>query len=98
MISNQTIRQKIITLLEHRAMTVKDLSQEVGVMEKDVGFHLASIEKSLRHQKKKLRMSPSCCLKCGFEFSGKSMFKRPGKCPSCRSERISLALFRIENI
>lgn len=95
---NQTIRQKIISLLEQREMTVKELSRQAGVMEKDVGFHLESIEKSLRNQKKKLHVSPCCCLKCEFEFNRKSMFKRPGKCPSCRSERISLALYRIERI
>ena len=98
MISNQTTRQKIISLLEHETMTVKDLSRAAGVMEKDVGFHLASIEKSLRNKKKKLCASPCTCLQCGFEFSRKSIFKRPGKCPSCRSGRISLALYWIEHI
>ena len=93
----KTIRQKIIDLLEQGQMTVKDMSRGAGVMEKDVRFHLASIEKSLRHKNKKLRKSAGQCLKCGFQFSKRSDFKRPGKCPVCRSERISLATFWIES-
>ncbi len=94
----QTIRQEMISHLEQAPLTVRDISQAVSIMEKDVFHHLAFIEKSLRHQQKKLRVEPYQCLKCGFVFKERKTFKRPGKCPKCREGRIASALFRIEPV
>ncbi len=49
----QTIRQKIINYLEQGPMTVRDLSQSVGIMEKNVIHHLDFIDKTVRAQKKR---------------------------------------------
>jgi hypothetical protein len=54
----QTIRQEIISHLENGPLTVRDISQSVGIMEKDVYHHLASIEKTVRHQKKRIHVEP----------------------------------------
>ncbi|MEH0018390.1 MAG: ArsR family transcriptional regulator [Desulfobacter sp.] len=91
----QTLRQEIIRCLEAGEMTVRDISQAVGIMEKDVCHHLGFIEKTVRRQKKKFMMAPCCCLNCGFRFKNRKRFTRPGKCPECRSSRISPAMFRI---
>ncbi len=48
----QTIRQEMISHPESGPMTVRDLSQKVGVMEKEVFHHLEFIEKTIRSQKK----------------------------------------------
>ena len=48
---NQTIRQEIINKLENNALTVRDISQSIGILEKDVYHHLAFIEKSIKHRK-----------------------------------------------
>lgn len=58
----QTIRQEIINHLERGPMTVRDISQFVGIMEKDVVHHLEFIDKTVRTQKKRIQMEPYCCL------------------------------------
>jgi len=91
----QTIRQEIIDHLENGPMTVRDISQSVGIMEKDVVHHLEFIDKTVRTQKKRIQMKPYCCLSCGFEFKNRKRFQKPGKCPSCRDGRIASAVFWI---
>ncbi|WP_041279657.1 transcriptional regulator [Desulfobacula toluolica] len=93
----QTIRQEIISHLESGPMTVRDLSQTVGIMEKDVVHHLEFIEKTIQSKKKRIRMEPYYCLNCGFEFKNRKKFKKPGKCPACRDGRIAPAIFWIES-
>ena len=92
----QTIRQEIISHLENGPMTVRDISQSVGIMEKDVYHHLAFIEKTVKHQKKKIHVKPYYCQDCGFKFKSRKTFKKPGKCPMCRDGRIASAVFRIK--
>ncbi|SMC82133.1 hypothetical protein SAMN02746065_11140 [Desulfocicer vacuolatum DSM 3385] len=92
---NQTVRQEIITYLEEELRSVRDLSQSIGIMEKDVYHHLAFIEKTVRQQKKRIQVEPCHCLDCGFQFKKRKTFKKPGKCPMCRDGRIASALFQI---
>ena len=54
----QTIRQEIISYLEKGHLTVRDISQSVGIMEKDVYHHLAFIEKQSVTRKKVYVSSP----------------------------------------
>lgn len=91
-----TIRQEIIDALAGGPQTIRDLSQTVGIMEKDVAGHLPFIEKSLKRQGKTLLSQPYQCINCGFVFEGRKKFSKPGKCPSCRKERIDPACFWIE--
>lgn len=91
-----TIRQEIIKLLSKGPATIRDISQSVSIMEKEVFEHLISAEKSLKRQNKKLLVEPFRCLSCGFVFKERKKFKKPGKCPNCKNGRIESALFRIE--
>lgn len=92
----QTIRQAIIGHLENGHLTVRDISQLVGIMEKDVYHHLAFIEKTVRHQKKRIRFDPYHCLNCGFQFKNRKTFKKPGRCPGCKDGRVASAVFWID--
>nr|WP_320192227.1 ArsR family transcriptional regulator [uncultured Desulfobacter sp.] len=92
---SKTIRQEIISYLESRPMTVRDISQSVGIMEKDVVHHLGFIDKTVRTQKKRIYMKPYYCLNCGFKFKNRKRFLKPGKCPSCRKGGIASAVFWI---
>jgi len=92
----QTIRQEIISYLENGHLTVRDISQSVGIMEKDVYHHLAFIEKTVKHQKKRIHVEPYYCQDCGFKFKNRKTFKKPGKCPRCRDGRIASAVFHIK--
>lgn len=91
-----TIRQEIITLLSDTPATVRDISQAVGIREKEVFAHLANVEKSLKNHKKSLRLNPYQCLNCNFVFKDRKKYSKPGKCPNCKKSRIEPAVFRIE--
>jgi predicted Zn-ribbon and HTH transcriptional regulator len=88
-----TVRQDIAEALEKGPMTVRAISQAVGVMEKEVPAHLESIEKSLKNHGRCLKGSPFRCLSCGYEFKERKKFSKPGKCPECRNSHIENAVF-----
>ena len=92
----QTIRQEIISHLENDPLTVRDISQSVGIMEKDVYHHLTFIEKTVKHHKKRIHVEPYYCMDCGFQFKNRKTFKKPGKCPGCKDGRIAPAVFWID--
>ena len=83
--------------MENGFMTVRDLSQLVGVMEKEIFHHLEFIEKTIRSRKKRIGMEPYHCLDCGFKFKNRKKFKKPGRCPKCRDGRIAPAILWIES-
>ncbi|MBW2467468.1 MAG: transcriptional regulator, partial [Deltaproteobacteria bacterium] len=56
-------------MLSSEELTVRDLSQAVGLTEKDILDHLVHIERTLQQQGKKLNVSPYKCLACGFVFT-----------------------------
>lgn len=91
-----TIRQEMIDVLGKGPQTIRDLSQAVGIMEKDVAAHLPFVEKTVKHMGKTLRIQPYQCTGCGFVFEGRKKFSKPGKCPSCKRGRIDPACFWIE--
>jgi transcriptional regulator len=90
-----TIREQIAQSLETEPMAARDLSKALHISEKDVYSHLQFVEKSIKHQKKQLKITPCYCLSCGFEFKDRKSFKKPGKCPECRQSRIEPAVFEI---
>ena len=92
----QTIRQEIISYLKRGPLTIRDISQSAGIMEKDVFHHLEFIEKTVRTQKNRIQMEPYYCLNCGFEFKNRKNIKKPGKCPACRGGRVAPAIFWID--
>ncbi|MCG8533431.1 MAG: hypothetical protein MI749_22655, partial [Desulfovibrionales bacterium] len=65
---NQTLRQGMVALLESRTMGIRELSQALGIREKEIPQHLACVEKSLKARGKRLCFEPCVCLDCGFEF------------------------------
>jgi len=62
----QTIRQEIIDELESNALTVRDISQSIGILEKDVYHHLTFIEKTIKNQNKRIHVEPYYCMNCGL--------------------------------
>ena len=92
----KTIRQQLINALMDRDMTALDLSQELGIREKEVYEHLPHIARSVASRGKKLIMMSPRCLKCGFIFKERTRFTRPGRCPRCRGTYIEAPAYRIE--
>ena len=91
----QTIRQKIIELLTCAELDARELSQELGVQEKEVYEHLAHVARSVKAEKKKLIIHPSRCLRCGFVFVDRKRLTRPSRCPKCRRTHLQSPRYRI---
>ena len=93
-----TIRKQIIEALKGQMLTAREISQSVGIKEKEVLEHLPHIARSLASHESvgpRLLVEPSACLECGFVFRKRDRLKTPGKCPICRSEGISETRFGI---
>ncbi|MEN8141613.1 MAG: transcriptional regulator [Thermodesulfobacteriota bacterium] len=92
----ETVRQQIIALLSAgHELTILDISQAVGVMEREVPDHLGHIKRTLARQGRRLRVTPPSCLACGYTFKKRQRLDRPGRCPICKASHISQAAFAI---
>jgi transcriptional regulator len=89
-----TIRQTIISLLQGQDLSAREISQIVGIREKEVYDHLTHIARSAA-VKGKLFVQPASCRRCGFIFKKRNRLTAPGKCFLCRSEAISPPRFAI---
>lgn len=83
-----TIREQMIDLLLEGEHDACEISQILRIQEKEVFLHLPHIKKSLAPRKHRLTVVPAACISCGFTFRDRRRFKKPGRCPKCRSERI----------
>jgi len=93
--SSQSIRQALMDLLEEEEVNALDISQILGIPEKEVYVHLEHIERSLANKGRRLVIYPFSCLNCGFLFTGRKRFTPPGRCPGCRSTHIGRATYKI---
>jgi hypothetical protein len=92
----ETIRQKIISVLEGKTLSAKDISADVRVSEKEIYEHLEHIQMTTNKSKHNFIVTPAACKKCGFIFRKRDKLKKPGKCPVCRGELIQEPLFSIK--
>lgn len=90
-----TIRQQIIELLQKDKRDARELSQALGIREKEVYTHLPHIERTVAAQGKTFDITPPRCTSCGFEFKERNRPTRPSRCPRCKGERIESPRFRI---
>lgn len=83
-----TLRQSIIFLLKDQELTAKEISQAVGIREKEVYEHLVHIARS-KIPEGKFSVQPSVCRKCGFVFKKRDRLTPPSRCFLCRGESIT---------
>lgn len=79
-------------------LTAREISQAVGIKEKDVLDHLPHIARSIAAHEgegSRFAVEPSQCLECGFVFRKRDRLKTPSKCPVCRSEEITETRFGV---
>jgi predicted Zn-ribbon and HTH transcriptional regulator len=86
----------MISLLCKQEMSARELSQAIGIREKEVYTHLSHIERSVAARKKNFMIIPSRCMNCGFVFKNRKRFTRPGRCPHCKSEYILNPMYQIK--
>ena len=92
----ETIRKRILALVEEKPRTALEISSAVRIPERQVKDHLVHLGKSLRSKGRKLEKIPAQCLSCGFVFRKRDKLAGPGRCPICRKEFIAEPLFRVE--
>lgn len=90
-----TVRQRMIHLLEQEELSAREISQRLGIREKEVYDHLTHIARSMTARGKKLRVPPFACLGCGYVFRERERFTRPSRCPRCRGTRIQTPVYRL---
>ena len=91
----ETIRQRMITLLVDKEMDARELSQSMGIREKEIYEHLPHIALSVARQRKRLIIRPVRCLACGYLFKDRKRFTRPGRCPRCKKSHLEEPKYRI---
>ena len=90
-----SLRRRIIALLKEREMDARELSQELGIKEKEVYGHLVHVERSVAASRGRFVITPSQCLLCGYVFEDRRRLTRPGRCPQCRRSKLQNPSFRI---
>jgi len=93
---HETIRKKIMDIIEGNPFSARDISGEVGISVKEVFDHLEHIQKSVSRGDYHLVITPAECKKCGFVFTKRERLKKPGKCPVCRGESMQEPLFSLQ--
>jgi predicted Zn-ribbon and HTH transcriptional regulator len=92
---SHTIRQGIISLLSEQELDARDLSQELGLKEKEIYEHLVHVERSVAASRGRFVITPSQCLLCGYVFEDRRRLTRPGRCPQCRRSKLQNPCFCI---
>jgi predicted Zn-ribbon and HTH transcriptional regulator len=88
-----TLRHEITDLLHEESLTTREVSERLGIGEKEVLEHLEHIKIALHGG---LVVEPALCMACGFSFRKRERLKGPGRCPVCRSEHITNPRFSVD--
>jgi len=83
-----TVRQSIVDLLCRGEFSAREVSQALGIREKEVFDHLGHIGRSVARRNKRLIVCPARCLQCAFVFVARGSYRKPGRCPVCKGEHI----------
>jgi len=92
----KTIRQQIFELLQVDVLGARELSQQLGITEREVYDHLTHIQLSVKSIGKKFCIDPPVCLDCNFVFKDRKKITKPGHCPLCKNSHIQRPLYAIK--
>lgn len=82
-----TRRQELVEILGNGSYTLHELAPLLGMKLTEVEHHLHHLARTARNEPWRLEVEPAQCRQCDFRF-GTDRFRKPGKCPRCRSRRI----------
>jgi predicted Zn-ribbon and HTH transcriptional regulator len=96
--ASRTARQALRRILLREELSFSALREWLGLSVRRLEEELRHVERTARGVGERLVVGPARCLACGFEFRdrGSRHLHAPGRCPRCRSERITDPTFRIE--
>jgi transcriptional regulator len=83
-------------MLREREFTARELSQALGISEKEVYEHLVHVQRSIGSNAN-IISDPARCRRCGFVFKKRSRLTAPARCPMCRSEFIEPPVYGIKD-
>ena len=96
----ETVRERLIKVLleSGEPLTVYQLQTLVATDLKPAELYdeLEHVKKTLKRMGYRLEMVPAVCKNCGYEFRDRERFKKPSRCPRCKSERIEPPRFYVE--
>lgn len=91
-----TPRELLLQALAAGPLSARQMSQRIGISEREVTGHLEHLQKSLKNRGQRLVLTPPRCLDCSFVFQKRERLTRPGRCPACRSTHLSEPLFSLD--
>ncbi len=92
----KTCRQRIFDLLCRENLGGLDLSQRLGIPEKEVYAHLDHVRRSAAARGLRFVILPAACLSCGFVFKERRRVTRPGRCPECKRTHLRSPTYAIQ--
>lgn len=97
--ARRTVRQQLRGLLLRDTLSFATLRQLLGLSVRQLEEELRHVERSARAGGGRLVVVPPVCLACDFSFRDRESrhLHAPGRCPRCRSERITDPAFRVES-
>lgn len=95
--ASTTTRRLLAELLRDREQTFEGLRLALRISRRALEDDLRHVERSARRAGERFEVTPAVCLGCGFVFKGREArhLHAPGRCPSCRGERIDEPRFRL---
>lgn len=93
----RTVRQQLRGLLLREEIAFETLRALLGLSVRDLEDELLHVAHSARGRGERLLVSPPRCRACDYEFRNRDSrhLHAPGRCPECRSGRISDPSFRL---
>ena len=88
-----TLRQTLALLLSRGERSAFGLADEMMLSQAEVEAHLTHLKKT---HKNKLKMRPAQCGACGYVFKKRTRLDAPGRCPSCKEERVEGPWFKLD--
>lgn len=96
--ASATLRQQLAAELRTGAIGLDELRREFRLPARRLEDELGHLQRSLEHTGERLIIEPARCRACEFVFTvdPKRPTHAPGRCPTCKRERVAAPRFSIE--